>query len=102
MLKTIENKSTSVLLTDGVHLTYIDLIISLLNRPLKRNITLVEMRRDLKLLDLLEACKNDDSVDLTSEQLSHVISLVEHSEWGVKHKDIIDFADYLIELNNKS
>ena len=70
----------------------VDLLISILNRPPQKGVTLKEMRRDLKLLDKLEDASNE--IIFTDEEYKHLLELINSSEWAIKHKDILDFAEY--------
>ena len=91
-MKTIENKSTTIFKAPDVTATYADLLISILNRPPQKGVTLKEMRRDLKLLDKLEDASNE--IIFTDEEYKHLLELINSSEWAIKHKDILDFAEY--------
>lgn len=90
-MKTLENKATSLPKTESEMVKYSDLLISVLNKPLKATITLGEMRRDLKLSDTLEA--SGEVIELPDADFDYLAGLVEASEWAIKHIDILTFAD---------
>lgn len=98
-MKTIENKTTSITKSEGVNAKYSDLFVALLNKPISKNMDLKSMRRDIKLLDLMEA--NTDTIEVTSEEFDHLASLVDTSEWAFRHQDILSFADYIDSLKSK-
>jgi len=94
-MKTIENKETSLLLTEDTKVKYSDLIMTVLSGPVKEGITIPEMRRDLKLYGIAENAKVGDSMEFTEDEIKHIISLVNAQKWAVKHIDILEFADYV-------
>jgi len=95
-MKTIENKTTTIALNENTFAKYGDLLISILNRPLSKSIDLKSMRRDLRLFDIFDA--KGESFELNDEDFKYVATLVDESEWVIKHKDIIAFADYIDSL----
>lgn len=97
-MKTIENKTTTISKSEDTQARYGDLFAALLNKPLSKSTDLKSMRRDLRLLDLVES--NSDSITVSDEEYEYLASLVENSEWLIKHKDILDFADYIESLKN--
>ncbi len=92
-MKTIENKTTTIIKTGDVLANYGDLFISLLNKPLQKMLTVNDMRRDIKLIDKLET--TEPFIEVTDDEFNHLFNLVETSEWAIRHKDIIDFDDYI-------
>lgn len=98
MTKTIENKETSILLTDDVNLTYAHLLATIVNKPMKEGITIKEMKRDLELLDKLEAAKAGESFEVTDEELKHLIKITLEFQWGMRHKDLVTFIEYVESL----
>lgn len=90
-MKTLTNKITSIIKTEDVYITYADLLVVLLNKPLQKSTTIKEMRRDMKLIDELEDAT--DVITLTDDNYKYLLDLVESSEWAIKHKDILAFAD---------
>lgn len=90
-MKQLENKSTTIVKHDDVMINYADLLVVLLNRPIKQATTIKEMRRDMKLIDELEAAGTH--ITLKDEDYTYLNGLVENSEWAIKHKDILQFAD---------
>lgn len=101
-MKTIENKLTKILKSEDVFVTYSDLFVAILNRPVQKVLNMKEMRRDIKLLgifeDAAEAKPPTPTVEVSDEDYTYLAGLVENSEWAVKHIDIIGFADYIESL----
>jgi hypothetical protein len=95
-MKTIQNKTTTILKSEDVMATYADLFVILLNKPLQKMVTISDMRRDLKLLDLLEAA--GETIEVSDEDFKHLVELVKTSEWALKHLDILEFVDYIESL----
>jgi hypothetical protein len=96
----IENKVTSIQASEDKAATYADLLVSLLNRPLTKAVDLKSMRRDLRLMDTLEAA--GETIEVSDEDFKFLADLVDNSEWVVKHKDIVQFADYIDSLKSNS
>lgn len=96
-MKTIENKTTTIIKSGDIGARYGDLLAAILNRPLSKATDLKSMRRDLRLLDLVES--GEDTILVTEEDFKYLFGLVEGSEWAIRHKDILDFADYFESLN---
>ncbi len=92
----ILNKKTQLLLSEDKCITYADLIGMQLNKPLQAGITLKEMKRDLEVLKKLDEA--EEVITLTDEEFKYVANVVEHSQWAVRHLDIIEFADYIANL----
>jgi hypothetical protein len=90
-MKLLENKPTSIVKTEGVFINYADLLVVLINKPLQKTTTIKEMRRDMKLIDELEDAK--EVIELTDDNYTYLLGLVQNSEWAIKHKDILTFAD---------
>lgn len=95
--KTIENKETSIKLSEDKNVQYADLIAAVINKPVKESMSLNDMRRDLKILDLAEkAAKGEvEGITLDDAELSYLKEQVKSSQWAVRHLDILDFADYI-------
>lgn len=90
-MKTIENKTTSIIKSEDVFITYADLLVVLINKPLQKTTTIKEMRRDMKLIDELEEV--GEIITFSDDNYTYLLGLVENSEWAIKHKDLIAFAD---------
>ena len=93
---TLENKATSIAKNEKEFATYADLIVAILNKPLSKTIDIKSMRRDLKLLDIFDTA--GETVELTKPDFDYVASLIDESEWAIKHKDIVTFVDYIDSL----
>jgi len=94
----IENKKTTLPKAEDAVVNYAELLSSLLNRPLSKTIDLKGMRRDLRLMDLLDTTED---IELSKEDFDYLKDLVDNSEWTIKHKDIVAFADYIDSLKSE-
>jgi len=95
-MKVIENKETSIKLNEEQNVHYSDLIATVINKPLKESMSLMEMRKDLKILEVLEKAK--ETIEFEDVDLSYIKDAVNKSTWVIRHKDILDFADYIESL----
>jgi len=94
----IENKETSLFLTEDVKVKYSDLLAAIINTPVKQGISLKEMREDLALLDKVENMKLASVGEFSDEDIAKIKTLTENHLWGVRHADFITFADYIESL----
>ena len=92
----IENKSTSIKVGDDKFLKYSDLLIGLINRPVESGYSTMEMRRDFKIIDKLESAL--DTISLEDSELTHLKSLFSNAKYHIRHKDLIEFEDYILSL----
>ena len=95
MSKTIENKTTAIRLNEDKNANYADLLVHLVNVPIKEGLTVSEMKRNLRVLDILEVGKDAETLEFTKEDFKFLQKLVTNSRWGVSHKDIIEFVEYV-------
>lgn len=95
-MKTIENKITTIPQGGDVFANYGTLLTILLNKPPHKGMDLNSMRRDIRLLELFET--NTSTFEVSPEDLQYLSQLAETSEWAIRHRDILDFADYITSL----
>lgn len=98
MTKTIENKSTSLMVDEKNSAKYADLLITLVNQPIKEGITLKQMKYDLALLAKLETAKSQDVIEVEQDELDKLKELSASFLWGTRHIDIANFGDYIESL----
>lgn len=98
MTKIVENKETNLKLDETVLAKYADLVAVIMHRPLKQGITTTEMRRDMRIFEVIEKAKDAETFELTEEDLKFVVELAKEHAWPQGHKDILDFEDYLVSL----
>lgn len=91
-MTTIENKETALQLVEGKSATYGDLLLHLLSRPVPNPIGMKEMRRDLKLMDILEIA--GDEFEVSADDAKYLADLALKSEWHGRHKDLLAFYSY--------
>lgn len=97
-VKAIENKETNLYVSETEKLKYSDLLIAVINTPIKEGITLKQMKADLALLAKFDSAKPGDLIELEDEELSAIKSLVENHKWGMRHIDINTFGEYIDSL----
>lgn len=98
MAKTIENKATTMLLTEDTPLTYAHLLATIVNKPVKEGVTIKDMKRDLDLLDKLEDAVDKEVIEVTDEELKHLAKETEAFVWGTRHRDLVAFVEYIDSL----
>lgn len=95
-MKTIENKETALKLNEEENVKYSHLLITVLNQPPKEGATIQDMRRDFRLIDLLEGAK--ETFELNEADIKYVATAISKCVWGIRHKDLIEFEDYINSL----
>lgn len=95
-MKTVENKTTEIKVSEEESLTYADLLKICIDKPLREGITLDEMRRDLKILGVIKDAK--DVLEFEDDDFKVVKEAVATSKWAVRHADLLDFASYIESL----
>ena len=94
----LQNKATQLKGEDGKSVDYAFLINLVVNVPVKAGITVKEMKRDIAILTKFENIKLDEEVELTEDELNHIITCTEDFVWAQRHNDITRFSDYLNSL----
>ncbi len=92
----ITNKTTSIRLDEEKFVMYSDLLIGLLNKPVEAGYSTMDMRRDFKIIDKLESAL--DTIDLEDSEFAHLKSLFSNAKYHIRHKDLIEFEDYILSL----
>lgn len=98
MSKILENKVTRLMASETEALKYSDLLLIVMSAPMKEGITILEMKRDLKIADLLEKGKAEAEIEFTDEEFKSLVELVKVQKWQMRHPDIVEFADYITTL----
>lgn len=94
----IENKETPIMLSETEKVKYVDLLMTAVNKPVPEGCTIAEMRRDLRIFDILEKGKDESELEFTPEDVKYLVKKVEDSVWAVRHPSIVEFADYIATL----
>jgi hypothetical protein len=99
-LKTIENKQTAIPFSKDTKAKYSDLIKTVIGVAIpERGITMHEMRLNIRILDKIELVKSEDeSFQLSEEEVALIKRAVESSTWTIQHRDLVDFADYIASI----
>ena len=96
-MKVLENRFTSIPITEGKNAKYSDLIALSINRPLERGVTTKEMRRDFKILDKVEVAEH--LIELEDDEFNYVKSLIPAITYPLKHRDLVLFEDYINSID---
>jgi hypothetical protein len=99
-MKKFENKATEI--TEGTkELGFKELALVGLNAVPKEGWTTDTMRKRFKAIDKIEKLsKVGDKIELEDAEFD-VLLEASKINWGMMHKDIVRFDDYLQELNSK-
>lgn len=98
MSKILENKVTRLMASENEALKYSDLLLIVMSAPIKEGITILEMKRDLKIAGLLESGKTEEQIEFTDDEFKSLVELVKVQKWQMRHPDIVDFAEYITSL----
>lgn len=95
-MKTVENKTTKIKVSEDKYLTYADLLSIVIDKPIREGITLDEMRRDLRILDVIK--QETETLSFEDKDFEIVKEAVKSSKWAIRHEDLLEFASYISEL----
>lgn len=94
MTKLIENKTTQLVKSEkGDMFDYSDLLLHVFNIPVTEGISIKDMKEDMDILTILQS--ENKKLEFTEHQFNRIKDLVEKSVWAVRHKDIVDFVNYI-------
>lgn len=95
-MKHIENKTTSITDKEQV-LSYVDLLKTVMNLPPAQGYTIKEMKQRL---DIFAALTPDEKnmIHLEDAHFETVKTCVNEFRWGMLHKDIVAFSEYINTL----
>ena len=94
-MKKLENKTTSIKISEDKFLKYSDLLGTVINKPVREGLSVKELKRDIAILNIAEDAT--DIMEFSDEQYSYIKEEVENSKWTLRHQDIIDFVEYVSE-----
>ncbi len=92
-MKKVENRKLKI---PGDVEKYSDLIKVCINRPSKDGCDISEMRKRIKVIDVIE--KGGKSLEFEDADFECLKQCVKNMRWFVVHKEIIEFVDYISEL----
>lgn len=95
-MKTLENKETNLKIDEEKNAKYSDLIYTVINKPISEPLTVSDIARDVKILNILQ--KAGDVIEFEDEDFKFVKKSVAESKWGARHNDIVEFAEYIAGL----
>ena len=86
-----ENKETSLIKEGDEKMTYADLIILCVNKPVETGITIQEMKENFRLIDIAE--KGGKQLSFEDADFAVLKNKITTMRWGANHRDIITFAE---------
>lgn len=93
------NKETSIFITENRKAKYSDLLMYVFDTPVPQDVSLNVMRRDFRIMDIIEAGNNSTELEFDLEDFTLIADKVANSKWKVVSRDIVAFADYIKSLN---
>lgn len=94
-MKILENKTTTLKLSEDSNVKYSDLLNTVIDKPVREGLSINDLRRDIKLLNVIKDAKDEKEMKFEDEDFKHVVQAVNDSKWVVRHQDILDFVDYI-------
>lgn len=94
------NKETSILKSKGKNLSYFEILKNLIDSTPVNGITIAQMKQDFNLIDKLD--DNSEKTELSDEELNRIIEFVESTPFAIKHRDIIEMYDYIINIKKSN
>ena len=94
----IENKETEIekkINKDGGKLKYSDLLKEVIENPPKGGfIGVDEMKKRIRMTTAIE-CESNGVIEFETGDLDSIKKLINEFGWGVLHKDILNFINYI-------
>lgn len=95
-MKIVVNKTTTIKYRDNL-LSRVELLKLVVNHATERGITISDMRTRMRILDVLEG--SGDNINIEDADFTLMKKLFDQYGWLQLHKDIIELADHLDELD---
>lgn len=97
----IENKVTTMKLSEDKMVTYANLVsTSISNFNMQNLVTVGQMRNLVKIGDIVDKAiaEESETFELDKDCLASIKQIVTDSKWPVIHRDIVEFVDYIESL----
>ncbi len=89
-MKTLKNETTEIPL-NGQPMTYTDLVRNCLDQPPPEGFTFDDIRKRSRIEEALDA--ESDEIKLEDADAENLKQLIEQMRWGIRHPDLLVFAD---------
>jgi len=94
-MKTVENKTTSMLNEKEKKITYADLIKVCLNKAPEGGFSPEEMRKRMRVFGPVSAAKDNGKIKLEDNDIETIKSCVSTMMWLSMHEELVKFMDYI-------
>lgn len=94
-----ENKETKILVREGKPKNYASLVLFCYEQPCEEGITLVEMKKDLDVIDVIEKNINEKEFEISHETAESMKKIVGKTKFGMRLKELSDFGEYISSLS---
>nr|DAT90308.1 MAG TPA: hypothetical protein [Caudoviricetes sp.] len=92
------NKETELKITADKAANYVELLLFLYSQLPTEGISLSKMRTDIKVMDALEENVSNSEFEISDNFKESIKEIVAKSSWGIRHKALIEFGDYIESL----
>ena len=92
------NKTTELKLVENEYANYAKLLLFLYKQISSEGLTLAQIKTDIKTMDALEANIEAPEIELPDESKDSIKKMVAKSIWPIRHKDLVEFYDYVDSL----
>jgi hypothetical protein len=92
------NKEIELVIEKDKQATYADLLKICVNWAAPEGgFTVEQMKERIRLSDVIEAWWNE--LDFEDSDYTNLIQLVKETKWAIVNKEIIEFSDYILNIN---
>ena len=94
-MKTIENRKMAAAVPGAPETTYADMCKTAINNVPREGFTVDEMRKRLRIMDAIEAAKDQDLITVEDADIAVLKHCVAEIRWIRLDKAIVEFVDYI-------
>ncbi len=95
---TLKNKITEIKKNEKEKLSYFDLMKVCAEQAPKEGLKIQQINKRIRIINALEKEK-EGKVEMEDADFDELKSLVVNFTWGIVHKDIVNFYNYIQNLN---
>ena len=100
-MKTLKNETTEIPFRDR-KMTFADIIRQCLDHAPANGFSFADIRERSRIEKVLDDMGDDGDIMLEDADATNLKKIVDLMKWGIRHDDIIAFADAIEELVKKS
>jgi len=97
-MSTLKNKETSIKKSEDEMLSYAFLIEQCISVTPEKGFSVSEMKKRLSIHEVITNTKVNSEFKFKAENTMTIKDCVKTMQWGVMHKDIVEFAEAIAEL----